>query len=70
MVRVIPPRASIPDANGKRCSIARAGRGDNYVLWGADDEPLAEHWSPKWLSESALGSGALDVAWPPGVPWE
>ncbi len=58
----IPPREIIPGAQDKRCRIVPAVAPNRYVLY-AGDEMIKEHWSPQWLSESALASGALEVRW-------
>lgn len=59
---ITPPRQTIAGVQGKRCRIVPAPSG-RYVLFCSDGAIRAEHSSPRWLSESALMSGAQSVAW-------
>lgn len=61
-MKPLPERAVIPGAAGKKCRIIPAMAPGRYVLF-AGGEMLLDHESPKWLSDSAIGSGALEVRW-------
>lgn len=65
-----PELEEIPGANGAKVTIEPAPEG-GYRLVGPDGVWLARHASARWLSDSALlVSGAREVRWAPGVPWD
>lgn len=52
------------NVDGKRCVIHARGGTFGLFVWGQDaDVLLAFDASPRWLSASALASGALEVRW-------
>jgi hypothetical protein len=55
------PRKYIDGTSGMRCRIVPAPAG-RFVLYNSDGRLCAEHHSARWLSDSALDSGALSVA--------